>query len=33
MKMTQCDDCGFEDIRMEDTPCPHCEDGTMVIPA
>lgn len=29
MVMTECDECGYTDVRQKGTDCPMCDDGTM----
>jgi ribonuclease HI len=31
IQMTVCNSCQFTDLRKDGTPCPHCEDGVMVV--
>ena len=30
VEMTECDGCGFTDVRTQGTDCPHCDEGVMV---
>lgn len=32
LKMSQCNDCGYQDILKAGVDCPHCDDGTMQLP-
>jgi predicted Zn-ribbon and HTH transcriptional regulator len=29
IRMTVCSDCGFSDVRTEETDCPLCDSGVM----
>jgi len=29
--MTECDECGYTDVRLPNTDCPICDDGMMLV--
>lgn len=30
MQMTECENCGFTDVRLPATDCPNCDYGQMI---